>query len=73
MGAAASTYTRREHDLGQAAELYAAALEESAGGAAVRDAVATELAQAASDVGIGVRDRELDEIAAEVRGLGLSR
>jgi glycosyltransferase involved in cell wall biosynthesis len=73
MGAAASTYVRSEHDLGHAAELYAAALEEAAGGAAVRDAVAAELAQAASDVGIGVRDRELDEIASAARGLGVGR
>ena len=44
MGAAAAELTRREHDLERVAELYAAALEQAAGGEAVADAVLGEVA-----------------------------
>ena len=71
MGAAASSYVRREHDLDRVAELYAAALEEVAGGPAVRDAVLHEVAKAADDVGIVRSDPDLDEIAASAREVGL--
>ena len=52
MGAAASSYARREHDLDRVADLYVAALEELAGGPAVRDPVLRGLAKAADEVGI---------------------
>ena len=39
MSAAATELVAREHDLGRVADLYAAALEQAAGGAAVADAV----------------------------------
>jgi glycosyltransferase involved in cell wall biosynthesis len=45
-------YVRHEHDLDRVAEAYAAALEEAAGGDAVRDVVVGEVANAAADVGI---------------------
>ena len=52
MSAAVREYVEREHDLGRAAQLYAAALEEAAGGAAVREAVLREVAEAAAGVGL---------------------
>ena len=70
MGRAAARLARREHDLDRVAELYAAALEESAGGAAVGDAVLREVSEAAADVGIDADTAEARELArrlAEVR------
>jgi glycosyltransferase involved in cell wall biosynthesis len=67
MGAAASGYVRHEHDLERVADLYAAALEEMAGAAAVRDAVLHDVARAAHDVGIGKNDPELAEVAERFR------
>ena len=52
MGAAALAYVAREHDLDRVAEAYVAALEEAAGGDAVRDVVVGEVANAAAAVGI---------------------
>jgi glycosyltransferase involved in cell wall biosynthesis len=71
MGAAASSYVRREHDLDRVADLYVTALEEVAGGPAVRDAVLHEVARAADDVGIAMNDPELSEVAARSREVGL--
>jgi hypothetical protein len=63
MGRAAAGLARREHDLDRVAELYAAALEESAGGAAVGDAVLREVSEAAADVGIDAETAEARELA----------
>jgi hypothetical protein len=63
MGKAAREYVRREHDLDRVADAYAAALEEAAGGEAVRDEVLGEVAAAAADVGIGPESEEAAEIA----------
>jgi glycosyltransferase involved in cell wall biosynthesis len=52
MSAAAREYVAREHDLDRVAEAYVAALEEAAGGDAVRDVVVGEVANAAAAVGI---------------------
>jgi len=52
MSAAAHEYVAREHDLDRVAEAYVAALEEAAGGDAVRDTVLGEVANAAAAVGI---------------------
>ena len=71
MGNAAASFAHREHDLGRVADLYLRALEESAGGPALRDEVASDLAQAAHDVGLSPQDSELDEIAAKARELGV--
>ena len=71
MGAAASEYVRREHDLGHVADLYVAALEEAAGGPAVRDAVLGDVARAANEVGLNQGDSELSEVAARSREVGL--
>ena len=71
MGSAATAYSQREHDLGRVVDLYVAALEEGAGGPAVRDEVAGELACAAWDVGLDARSPDLAEIAANARELGV--
>jgi glycosyltransferase involved in cell wall biosynthesis len=52
LGAAARAYVEREHDLGRVADAYASALEVSAGGDAVDDAVLWRIAEAAAEVGI---------------------
>ncbi|HUH15643.1 MAG TPA: glycosyltransferase, partial [Gaiellaceae bacterium] len=67
MGEAARAYAGREHALPRVAELYAAALEEAAGGRAVAGAVLGELAVAAADVGIGPGSPEAAELGARLR------
>jgi len=52
MGDAAQAYVRRENDLRRVAELYAAALEEAAGGAAVEERIVREVAAAAAETGV---------------------
>jgi glycosyltransferase involved in cell wall biosynthesis len=68
---AASQYVHREHDLDRVADLYVAALEEVAGGPAVRDAVLGEVASAAHEVGIDVSDTEVAEIGGRAGEVGL--
>lgn len=63
LGAAAAELALREHDLDRVADLYAAALEEAAGGRAVGDAVLREVSEAAADVGISPQGAEAGEIA----------
>ncbi len=62
-------HVAREHDLGRAADLYAAALEQAAGGDAVRDAVLGDVARAAADVGL----EDTTELAARLGEVGLGR
>src|SRR5436190_2727222 len=52
MSDAAETYVVREHDLARAADRFAAALEESAGGPIVADKVVDDVARAAAEVGV---------------------
>jgi glycosyltransferase involved in cell wall biosynthesis len=70
MGAAARAYAEKEHDLGRVADAYAVALEEAAGGEAVRDAVGTAVAAAAADVGLQPSGEALGEIAERLREAG---
>ncbi len=63
MGANASALARREHDVERVADLYVAALETSAGGSAVDDAVLRDVTAAAADVGISAETAEAREIA----------
>jgi len=63
MGANAAELARREHGAGRVAELYVAALERAAGGAAVDHAVLREVSEAASEVGISAETAEAKEIA----------
>jgi glycosyltransferase involved in cell wall biosynthesis len=67
MGEAARALAEREHDVGRVAEAYASALEEAAGGEAVRDAVRSEVAAAAADVGLQPDGEALGEIAERLR------
>jgi glycosyltransferase involved in cell wall biosynthesis len=73
MGAAASDYVRREHDLDRVADLYLAALEEVAGGPAVRDTVLGDVARSAYELGMSAYDRDLAEVAEACRAVGLGR
>jgi len=71
MSAAALDYVRREHDRDRVAEAYAAALEEAAGGAGVRDAVLAEVGRAAAEVGLAADSPEVGRIGATLRETGL--
>jgi glycosyltransferase involved in cell wall biosynthesis len=73
MGEAARELARREHDVDRVAELYAAALEESAGGAVVSDAVLGEIAAAAAEVGVEPDTAEAGEIARRLAEVELGR
>jgi glycosyltransferase involved in cell wall biosynthesis len=63
MGRAALELARRDHDLERVADLYAAALEEAAGGPAVVDAVLREVSEAAAEVGIEPSTPQASELA----------
>ena len=72
MSDAARAYVAREHDVGRAAELYVAALEETAGGGIVADAVVAEVAFAAAEVGIGPGTEVARELTERLDELGLA-
>jgi glycosyltransferase involved in cell wall biosynthesis len=67
IGARGSAYAAREHDVERVAEAYAAALEEAAGGTAVRDAVLAEVALAAGEVGLS----DTAELGRRLREVGI--
>ena len=71
MGRAAAELARRDHDLDRVADLYAAVLEEAAGGAAVDDAVLREVSMAAAEVGIAPESGEARELARRLAELEL--
>lgn len=71
MSAAARELAVREHNVEHVANLYTAALEESVGGPAVRDAVLGEVAREAHEIGIESIDPEVAEVAGRARELGL--
>ena len=73
MGAAAAELARRQHDVGRVADLYAAALEEAAGGRRVADAVLGDVAQAAAEIGIEPGAAETGEIARRLAEVELGR
>jgi glycosyltransferase involved in cell wall biosynthesis len=73
MGAAAAELARREHDVERSAELYAAALEQAAGGEAVTAAVLGEMAAAAAEVGIELDSPEASELARRLAEVELDR
>ena len=66
---AAQTYAAREHGLERVADLYVAALEEAAGGRAVREQLLRDVAAAAGDVGL----TDTRDVAAAMREVGLGR
>jgi len=71
MGRAAAELAGREHDVDRVADLYAAALEEAAGGEAVADQVLREVSEAAADAGIAPGTREASEIARRLAEIEL--
>ena len=71
MGGAARALAAREHGLDHVVDLYVAALEEGAGGETVRSALRADVARAAVETGLDGRSRELDDVAASMRELGL--
>jgi hypothetical protein len=73
MSAAGLELVRREHDLGRAADLYVAALEQAAGGEAVASAVLGDVAAAAADVGIEAGSPEASELARRLAEVELGR
>ena len=72
MGEAARALAEREHAVDRVAELYAAALEQAAGGAAVQEAVLADVARAAADVGIGTDAPETAAIAQRLAEVELA-
>ena len=71
MAATGRAYAKREHDLGRAAELYEAAIEEAAGGAPARAAPLRDTAEAAFDVGIDRNSPLLADIRKRFDEVGL--
>ena len=67
MGEAARSLAEREHRVDRVADAYAEALEETAGGAIVREQVVREVATAAADVGLD----DVAPIGAQLREAGL--
>jgi glycosyltransferase involved in cell wall biosynthesis len=63
MGDAARDLAAREHEVGRVADRYAAAIEQSAGAAAVQEEVLGEVARAAADVGIDADSPDAATIA----------
>jgi glycosyltransferase involved in cell wall biosynthesis len=63
LGESAFELARREHDVDRVADLYAAALEQTAGGSAVDDAVLRDVSEAAAGAGIEAGSTEATEIA----------
>jgi uncharacterized protein (DUF1501 family) len=73
MSGAALELARREHDLEHVAELYAAALEQAAGGEAVANAVLEDVTAAAAAVGIEAGSPEASELARRLHEIELGR
>jgi glycosyltransferase involved in cell wall biosynthesis len=71
MGRAARELAETEHAVGRVADLYAAAREDAAGGAAVREAVVAEIASAATESGIAPGTPAAAELGARLREAGL--
>jgi glycosyltransferase involved in cell wall biosynthesis len=67
LGSAARAYVEREHDLESVADRYVEAIELTAGGEAVRDAVLWRVADAAAAAGIS----DVSALARELRESGL--
>jgi glycosyltransferase involved in cell wall biosynthesis len=70
-GETARAYAAREHGLERVADAYAAALEEAAGGAPVREAVLAEIGAAAADVGLAADSTETRELGSRLREVGI--
>jgi glycosyltransferase involved in cell wall biosynthesis len=73
MSAAALDLVRREHGLERVADLYAAALEQAAGGEAVANSVLGDVAAAAAEVGIEAGSPEAAELSRRLAEVELGR
>ncbi len=73
MSTSALDLVRREHGLDRTAELYAAALEQAAGGEAVANSVLRDVSAAATDVGIEPGSPEAAELARRLAEVELGR
>jgi glycosyltransferase involved in cell wall biosynthesis len=73
LGETARDYAAREHGVERVADAYVAAIEEAAGGQAVRDAVLADVARAAADVGVAAESSAVAELAAGLREVGIGR
>jgi glycosyltransferase involved in cell wall biosynthesis len=73
LGDAARAVARGEHGLGRVAEAYVAAIEEAAGGDAVRNAFLREIALAAQETGLAADGEALSDLSARVREVGPGR
>ena len=73
MSAAGLELVRRDHELGRASDLYAAALEQAAGGEAVATAVLGDVAAAAAEVGIEAGSPAAAELARRLAEVELGR
>src|SRR5437764_8542782 len=72
MSDAAETYVVREHDLARAADRFAAALEDAAGGPIVADKVVDDVARAAAEVGVEPGTAFAADLAERLDELGLA-
>jgi glycosyltransferase involved in cell wall biosynthesis len=72
MGAAGQTLVQREHDVERVADLYADAIETFAGSNAMEESVLEDVARAAWGIGLDADARELTEVAAAVREVGIA-
>jgi glycosyltransferase involved in cell wall biosynthesis len=66
MGKAARELVERESSLPRVADLYAAAIEEAAGGGVVREVVLKDVAEAAAEIGIEAADPAAGELAGRL-------
>jgi glycosyltransferase involved in cell wall biosynthesis len=71
LGRSGLEYAAHEHSLERVAGLYAAALEETAGGGAVTAEVARRVAESLHDVGVDALDPEVAVVGARLAELGL--
>jgi glycosyltransferase involved in cell wall biosynthesis len=71
LGRAARDYARREHGLDKVADLYAATLEQAAGGEAVTAEVARRVAESLHDVGVRASDPAVAFVGERMREMGL--
>jgi glycosyltransferase involved in cell wall biosynthesis len=71
LGRSALEYATQEHRLERVAGLYAAALEEAAGGSAVTGEVARRVAESLHDVGVHALDPAVPVVGARLAEMGL--
>lgn len=71
LGQSGLEYATNEHGLERVAGLYAAAVEETAGGGAVTAEVARRVAESLHDVGVDASDPEVAVVGARLAELGL--